>query len=123
MRRVLALLLMLIVPIQLALALEQGVHDHDRKDLVQWGYHAHLQDSHHDHEHASGAAFNGIDHDGTNHQDDGHHGNHYHPVFSSLIADPGPSLVDTSPSGLAARPPASFISHIPPLFERPPAVL
>ena len=114
---------MLIVPIQFACALEQGVHAHDSKDLVQWSYHTHLQDDDHGHPHHDELAADNLAATGMDYLDDGHHDSHYHPVFSSLAIEPGLSLADAAPGGPVSRPPTPFISRIPPLFERPPALL
>lgn len=117
MRRLFAILLMLLVPLQFAWSAEQGVRGHAGDDLAALAIHVHDADHHHADAHDSLAA---ADLDGS-HNDDGHHESHYHPVFSSLLVEPGLSLAEASPGGLASRPPASFISRIPPLFDRPPA--
>lgn len=123
MRRLIATLLLLIVPLQFAWSATENLHGHlDNKGPVL-GFHSHDDDHHH---HDDGA----VDHDSfaasdTNdgHNDDGHHDGHYHPIFSTLLIESHLKLSEASPNGPPVRPPASFTSHIPPLFDWPPSAL
>ena len=134
--RLLAILLMLIVPFQFGWSAVLSIHGHTRSDVVV-GFHTH--DGHHgshgDHQHphpgktasdepnggieqaaqipaASGAA-------GQNDVDrvDGH----YHPILASLVMHSALPLDCAPSSGAPSRPPDSFSSRIPPLFDWPPS--
>lgn len=122
MRRFLAILLMLIIPLQLAWSSVAGVHGHLDGEIPVSGFHYHADD--HDHHHDDGAA----DHDSfagngihSDHDDDGYHGGHYHPVFSLLLIKPDLMLGAALPDGPPVRATIGFTSHIPPLFDRPPS--
>ncbi|MDD2669120.1 hypothetical protein [Zoogloea sp.] len=129
MHRILAILLMLLVPLQFAWAAAESVDGHWGEDVVALGFHVH--DTDHDHQHESDPD---SDHDGLfglnqipdhgDHGEDGHHdGGHYHPLFSTLIINPDLNLGDPPPGVRPVWPPAAFTSHIPPLFDWPPSVL
>ena len=116
MRRFIVLIIMLIVPLQFAWAAAAGLHGHAGKDVATSGFHTH------DHEHHESAH---PDHDtsgNTNNQDhneDGHHG-HTHPVFTSILMESGVTLDIALSGGPILYPPAAFLSHTPPLLDRPP---
>ncbi len=121
MRRLIALFLMLIVPLQFAWSAAANLHGHAGDEVAALGVHVH-DHAHHDDGHA--------DHDATltgesetGHNEDGHHGSHYHPVFSSLLMETGPSLGAVASTGPPPHPPAAFLSHTPPLSDRPPLAL
>lgn len=121
MRRLIALILMLIVPLQFAWSAAVSLHGHVDGSVMIQVMHAHDHGDHdagHDDHDASLAGDTG-----SGHNDDGHHGNHYHPVFSSILMEIGLSL-DALPSDRPSpHPLASFHSHTPPLFDRPPLAL
>jgi len=118
MRRLIALIIMLIVPLQFAWAAAVGVYGHAGQGVAAAGFHTHGHDhephgdTHHDH----GAP---ADSKSQEHGDDGHHG-HTHPVFSSLLAELGLSLAETVPGGPILQSPTGFLSRTPPLLDRPP---
>jgi hypothetical protein len=124
MRRLIAILLMLIVPLQFAWSAAESLHGHLDNDASLIGFHFHDDD--HDHHHDGDLAnhdvfaANGL-HDG--HADDGHHDGHYHPVFSMLVFESALRLGDALPDGPSARLSVSFTSHIPLLFDWPPSAL
>lgn len=121
MRRYIALILMLIVPLQFTWSAAAGLHGHVGKDVVVAGFHVH---DHHDVGQAthdatlSGEAGNSpMD---TGHDDDGHHDGHCHHVLSLIL--PGTGLIpgQTQAGGPIPRPPAAFLTRTPPLLDRPP---
>lgn len=111
-RRLFALVLMVLVPAQMSGAAAQALHGHFDGETPAV-YH------HHD---ASSAAAPDLDQE-HHHDADGHHDGHCHPVFSVLMTAPGaPGLPPPHPPRLAARP-AAYTSHIPPPDIRPPLAL
>lgn len=115
MRRLIALVIMLVVPLQFAWAAAAGVHGHLGENLTALGMHSHSHDDHgHAHDHAASSDA------GAQHGEDGHHGQHYHPVFSSLIREPGLTLGPCLAGGPCPHPPTVFFSRTPPLLDRPP---
>lgn len=115
MRRFIALILMLIVPLQFAWSVAAGLPGHVGKDVAALGLHAHDHDYHdagHD-AYLAGDTNNG-------HNDDGHHGGHCHHVLSIIL--PGSGLMPgmAQADGPIPRPPASFFSRTPALLDRPP---
>jgi len=118
MRRLIALILMLIIPLQFAWSAAVSLHGHVGENVAALGVHAHNHGDHDaghvDHD----ASLAGDDNNG--HNDDGHHGSHYHPVFSSILMETGLSLGVSPTDGPPPHPLAAFLSHTPPLFERPP---
>jgi len=117
MRRFIALIIMLIVPLQFAWAAAAGLYGYVGEDAVG----AHVQDhDHHDGGHASHdlAALGNTD--GEQHNEDGHHGNHCHHVFSFIFYQPGPVLGLELSGGPVQHAPAAFLSRTPPLLDRPP---
>lgn len=116
MRRLVTLIIMLIVPLQIAWAAAVGTYGHAGNDVAAIGFHMHGHD-HHDCMHADHAA----PHDtaSQDHGEDGHHC-HTHHVFSSMLAEPGLPLDEAVPGGPILYPPAAFLSRTPPLLDRPP---
>lgn len=116
MRRLLTLIVMLVVPLQFAWAAAASVHGHLGENVATLGVHAHSHDDHaHGHDHHATSDT------GKSQSDDGHHhGDHCHPVFSSLIMEPSLSLGLCLAGGPRPHPPESFHSRTPPLFDRPP---
>lgn len=124
MRRLLAILLMLIVPLHFAWAAMESMHGHLGNDRSAAGFHVHYDDHHHDadlDDHTDGTDGDGVSQQ--SHNDDGHHDGHYHPVFSMLLFESPLNLGEKLPHGPPLRPPSSFTSHIPLLFDWPPAAL
>lgn len=119
MHRLIALILMFVIPLQFAGSAAAAVHGHVGDEALYSGYHVHDHD-HHDHaqpdENTSIGASN------QDHKDDGHHG-HYHPVFSSVIEEYDLRSVVDAAGGPILQPPTAFISRTPPLFDRPPLAL
>ncbi|MDO9385171.1 MAG: hypothetical protein Q7T65_00555 [Thiobacillus sp.] len=115
MRRLIVLIIMLIVPLQFAWA-AAGLHGYVEKDVTTSGFHTHDHDHHEsaDPDHDSSGDTNNQDHN-----EDGHHG-HYHPVFSSILMASGLTLDIDLSGGPILYPPAAFLSHTPPLLDRPP---
>ncbi len=117
MRHFIALIIMLVVPLQFAWAATAGLHGHMGENVGALGVHAHDHD-HHEHGQS--------DHDasgdtGKNPSEDGHHGNHCcHPVFSSIIMESSLSLGLCLSGGPLPHPLEVFFSRTPPLLDRPP---
>lgn len=112
MRRFIALIIMLVVPLQFAWAVAASVHGHLDGNVAPLVMHAHSHDDHgHDHHAASDEGQSKEGH---------HHGDHCHPVFSSLIMESSLPLGLCLAGGPCAHPPENFLSRTPPLFDRPP---
>jgi hypothetical protein len=127
MRRFLAVLLMLLVPLQFAWSAMASVPGHLDDPASATGFHVHAHDDH-DHHHDDGADMADRDDDDADttpsaHHDDGHHDGHYHPVFNMLVVELQLNLDDALPHSPPARPPAAFTSHIPLPFDWPPIAL
>jgi hypothetical protein len=128
MRRFIALILMLIVPLQFAWSAAAVLYGHSVKDVVAvGGFHAHAHD--HDVGHAdhdlilSGEAGSSLMDGGpmdSNHNDDGHHGGHCHHVLSLILPGSGLMSGQAQADGPILRSPAAFLSRTPPLLDRPP---
>jgi len=116
MRRLIALIIMLIVPLQFAWAAAAGLHGHVGKDMASAGFHTHDHD-HHESAHPDHDAAG--DTNNQDHNEDGHHG-HSHPVFSSILVESGLTLDIALSGGPLLHPPAAFFSRTPPLLDRPP---
>ena len=124
MRRLLAILLLLLVPLQIAWSATESLHGHLGNEGSASEFHFHDDDHGHDHDADPGDRDDfdtGVLQQG--HNDDGHHDGHYHPVFSMLVFESQLNLGEALPHGPPTRPPSSFTSHIPPLFDWPPSVL
>lgn len=121
MRRLITLIIMLVIPLQFAWAAAASLHGHLGENVATLGAHSH----HHDHDHhAHGPSDHGVAGDtGTHSSEDGQHGNHCHPVFSSLIMESGLSLGLCLSGGPLPHPPEVFYSRTPPLLDRPPLAL
>jgi len=122
MRRFVAILLILFVPLQLAWSAVQGVHGHVGEHASALGFHTH--DGDHAHAHDSGHS----GHDGSQSDNndaesaDGSASGHFHPVFVSLVIAHDVSLDDSFRDALPPRLSVSFTSRTPPLFDWPPSV-
>ncbi|PKO38868.1 MAG: hypothetical protein CVU33_07235 [Betaproteobacteria bacterium HGW-Betaproteobacteria-6] len=118
----LAILLMLIVPFQFAWSAVESMDGHLDHEGSASVFHYHDDDHHHDgdvdhhDEMAGGLAEQG-------HNDDGHHDGHFHPVLNIIVFEPQLNLGKALPHDPPMRPPSSFTSHIPSLFDWPPSVL
>jgi hypothetical protein len=119
MRRVIILVIMLIVPLQFAWSAVAGLHGHVGEDVAALGFHTH-DDDHHDHHDQTRPDHTAAGNTDKDHSEDGHHGSHYHPVFSSILMASGLRLDFAARSGPIAQSPAAFLSHTPPLLDRPP---
>jgi hypothetical protein len=117
MRRFIALIIMLVVPLQFVWAAAAGLHGHAGMDVATSGFHTHDHD-HRDSVHAAGHDFTG-DTNNQDHNEDGHHG-HYHPVFTSILTESSLVLDIALPGGPILYPHSAFFSRIPPLLDRPP---
>lgn len=116
MRRLIVLIVLLVVPLQFAWAAVLGLHGHVGHDSPTASYHTHGDglpgDADHDRDAPAGSK-------NQDQGDEGHHG-HVHPVFSSLLAEPGLPWVEAVRDGPIPQPPARFLSRTPPLLDRPP---
>ncbi|MBI4755697.1 MAG: hypothetical protein HY778_09845 [Betaproteobacteria bacterium] len=117
MRRFIALILMLIIPLQFAWSAAAGVHGHLGDNVSALGFHAH---DNHDGEHPDHDATGDMD---KGHNEDGHHGSHYHPVFSSMLMESGLGLNLPLPDGPPPHQLVVFFSRTPPPLDRPPLAL
>ncbi len=115
MRRLIALILLLIVPLQFSWSAALGVHGHSSGDVV--GAHAHDHD-YHDGDHSDHDIAQTGDTD-AGHNNDGHHVSHCHHVFSVVFVASGLMPDQSQPDVAPAHPAARFISHIP-LLQNPP---
>lgn len=119
MRRLIALILMLVLPLQAAWSVAAGVHGHLDGGAAASGVHAHDHD-YHDVGHADHDLSATADQDNGGHNDDGHHGSHCHHVLCVILVETAPALdLPRSDAAVAHLPPA-FHSHIPSLLDRPP---
>lgn len=117
MRRLIALILMFIVPLQYAWSATVAMHGHPAGDAVVVGAHAHDHDFH-DAGHADHDLSVAADQD--SHNDDSHHGSHCHHVLSLALLNVGPVLGHAEPGSEIGEPILAFHSRIPPLLDRPP---
>lgn len=119
MRRLLTLIVMLVVPLQFAWSAALEMHGHLENGEVTAGAHAHA----HDHEHpddAHACHHASAESDADHGQDGHHHHCHCHPAFSAVLMESGLPLDATVSAGPRLPPPAGFLSHTPPLLDRPP---
>ena len=123
MRRVFAILLILLVPLQFAWSATQSLHGHLNSDVSGLGFHSHDGNhDHHGHSERSAHQESLAGSSGGGSSDDGYSGGHYHPIFISILVDVELMLAEASPGGPPIRPLATFTSRIPPLFDWPPSV-
>ncbi|MHB1215927.1 MAG: hypothetical protein ACYCY9_13180 [Thiobacillus sp.] len=116
MRRFIVLIIMLIVPLQFAWSAAAGLHGHMMGDVATSGFHTHDHDHHESNPPGHDAS---SDTNSKDHNEDGHHG-HYHPVFSFILMESGVTLDMALSGGPILYSPAAFLSHTPPLLDRPP---
>jgi len=119
MRRLIALLLMLVLPLQSAWSAAAGVHGHLHGDAGASGVHAQDCD-YHDVGHADRDLSATADQDNGARNDDGHHGNHCHHVLSAILIGAEPALAPAPSDDAVGHPPPRFHSHIPLPLDRPP---
>jgi hypothetical protein len=135
MRRLLAIFLMLVVPVQFGWSTALSIHGHSHGDVAVLGFHTH--DSHasghgdHHHPHPGEAPGDRTDSDienpapslgGSAGQSDGEQlDGHYHPILASLVMDVALPIPSTCSGGPPSRPPDTLISRTPPLYDLPPA--
>lgn len=119
MQRIIAIIIMFMVPLQTAWSAAVSLHGHMSGEglarIMHVHEHAHQNEAHtHDDISASASAD-----DKSSHEDE-HHDPHCHPVFNSVLAEScltvGVDLTNTA----ILQAPVSFYSHTPPLFDRPP---
>ncbi|MHB1216419.1 MAG: hypothetical protein ACYCY9_15685 [Thiobacillus sp.] len=117
MRRFIALIIMIIVPLQFAWSAAAGLHGHMGQNVAAQGLHAHDHD-YHDAGHANhGATNGGMDND---HNKDEHHGGHCHHVLSLILPESGLIQGLIPSGGRILHPHATFFTRTPPLLDRPP---
>lgn len=118
MRRFIALIIMLVVPLQFAWATTTGLYGHLDKEAVVTHVHGH--EHHRGASHASHDLAQPGNAGDPEHNSDGHHGSHCHHVLSFILS-PGDALSCLQlSSGPIQHAPAAFFSRIPPLLDRPP---
>ena len=118
MRRFIALIIMLVVPLQFAWATTTGLYGHFGTEAVDT--HVHEHGHHHGASHVSHDLAQSGNTDDTQQNKDGHHGSHCHHVLS-FILQLGDSLSCLQlSSGPIQHAPAAFFSCTPPLLDRPP---
>jgi hypothetical protein len=116
MRRLIALILLLIVPLQFSWSAAMGVHGHSGGDVV--GAHIHDHD-YHDGGHSDHDLALAGDTD-AGHNNDGHHVSHCHHVFSVIFMASLPTHGQHVSGAAPAHPAARFTSHTPILQDPPP---
>lgn len=122
MRRLIAVILILFLPIQPAWSLAQA-YAHLDDSSVTLGFHEHHADDAHDHEHdADRFESTDIVFDAQpGHDADGHHDGHAHAVFNMLVTETSILPADHMPHAAPMWRSLAFTSHIPLLFDWPPA--
>lgn len=118
MRRAILTFLMVIMPLQTAWSMVAGVYGHGEDMAISSGLHAHGH--HHDADHPDHDLAAAVG-DESGHNEDGHHLSHCHHVFTYLQQESSFALGTLRPAGPPSLLSATFISHTPPLFERPPS--
>ena len=116
MRRLIALIIMLIVPLQFAWAAAASLNGHLEEKVAPSGFHTHGHD-HHANAHPDNGA--SVDTNTQDHKEDGHH-DHCHHVFSSMLAEHCPTPDIAVSDGPILQAPETFLSRTPPIFDRPP---
>lgn len=119
MRRFIALIIMLVIPLQSAWSAASGLDGHLGDDVAVAGFHTHDHD-HHDSGHSDHNVFVAIGDMDNSHNEDGHHDGHCHHTFSPMLMESCLNLVVASSGGPVPNPHAAFFSHTPPLLDRPP---
>lgn len=119
MRRLVALLVMLIVPFQSAWSVTSSLHGPLDKAVVAGVMHAHdhVHPAQGGHDISLAGAIDG------GHDEDGYHDSHCHPVFNSVLTESSLTLGAALSNGPILQPTTRFFSHTPPLFDRPPLAL
>lgn len=120
MRRLIAVLLMIVLPLQVAWSAAHAVAAHAPGAALAGGVHFHDDHDDHDHRPAVPAAIDAGAAADADAPDDDRHGGHSHPVQSPLAAAPLTMPRLPAPDIPPAWLPARFTSHIPVLFDRPP---
>jgi hypothetical protein len=120
--RVLAIVLMLLVPLEFAWSAAQRLHHPLGSDVASLGFHTHAGESDHPDggKHATQGE-PGADRGNSSDSNHGHSGGHYHPIFVSLVSDAELILHETLSGGAPVRALATYTSRTPPLFDWPPA--
>lgn len=119
MRRFIAIIVMLVIPLQSAWSAVSGLYGHLDDNVAVAGFHSHAHE-HEDAGHSSHTASVSACDTGSKHTEDGHHDGHCHHAFSPLLMETGLNLGVISSGGPILQPHAAFFSHTPPLFDRPP---
>ena len=127
MRRLITILLMLLVPLQGAWSAGHALRAHAPADMAVGGAHVHVHGHGHGHSHDGMGLEDSAQADSASGTADGttaaqEHGSHAHPAFTFILSGDGIGLADDSPAQPPPSPASSFTSHIPPLFDWPPAV-
>ncbi|MGF1644843.1 MAG: hypothetical protein ACFCUJ_14495 [Thiotrichales bacterium] len=124
MYRVIAIVLMLVLPLQFAWSAMAGVHGHLGSSERLMGIHTHVyahghdHDASHGHHHEHQLSFS--DTDPPEHGDDGHRVCHYHPVFTSILVAARLPISVVVPAEPILHRIAAYISRTSPPLDRPP---
>ena len=121
MQRFIALVIMLLVPLQSAWSVTVSLHGPLSGGKLDGIMHVH-EHSHqnvgHPHHEISAAACE----DNQCSHDNGHHDPHCHPVFNSVLSESCLTVDMALTNTPILQADTSFYSHTPPLFDRPPLV-
>lgn len=120
-RRILAILLMFLVPLQFAWSAAQGLHGHLDSELSATGFHSHDSDHGHADSDAPSVHDAAVDDGGAGAGEHEHSAGHYHPIMVSIVVD---ADLKIGPAPLGGSPPSSavhFSSRVPPPFDWPPS--
>lgn len=121
MRRYLAILLMLLLPLQVTWAAVASMHGHLDADESVALFHHHDDD--HDHAAHHDEDETVADVASADHHDDDHRDGHFHPAFTMFVVEPVVSIASPLPDVHSPGPGLSFTSHIPLPSDRPPLAL
>lgn len=118
MRRLFALILLFIFPVQFAWSAVMGVHVHVSGDDHAVGAHFHDHDPH-----AGAHLGHGLlaQADGESGDEGDHHVSHCHHVYPAILAIPGLTLCQSQSGTAPSHPATRFSSHTPLLDPPPPA--
>lgn len=119
MRRLIALVLLCLVPLQLAWAGVQSLDGHPPGEPGVSGWHVH-GDGDEDHGHGHDDAPPGDDAAADGLLDKGGE-SHFHPSLTLMVVAFYPTPASAKPASPPVAPPRAFASRTPPLFDRPPA--